>query len=260
MQLYTISRRARSSSKFIAAILILLLNLTPVSPVFAAFGHRTPTTQEPNVFTDTALPKIDGATGAFTQSIPLDIPPGRNGLQPDVTLDYNSQRTQDSIVGYGWQLSIPYIQRLNKTGSQDLYGNTPYFTSSHRWRAGERLDHGDHLSGNHHAQRSSTRSPRPATRSRRHLRQLLVHTRCPPAARTSSSLVLSCTNGSSTRTGATLNGQSLTIRPHQRHLSIEALLLRRLPRQPDARHLHDELHRARTRRLHASSRCKTRRS
>ena len=43
--------------------------------------------------------------------LPLDIPPGRNGLQPDVTLDYNSQRTQDSIVGYGWQLSIPYIQR-----------------------------------------------------------------------------------------------------------------------------------------------------
>jgi RHS repeat-associated protein len=34
------------------------------------------------------------------------------------------------MVGYGWQLSIPYIQRLNKTGSQNLYGSTPYFTSS----------------------------------------------------------------------------------------------------------------------------------
>jgi hypothetical protein len=61
--------------------------------------------------------KVDGSTGAFTQQIPLDIPPGRNGLQPDVTLDYNSQRTKDSIVGYGWNLSIPYIERLNKTGS-----------------------------------------------------------------------------------------------------------------------------------------------
>src|SRR5262249_22718480 len=34
------------------------------------------------------------------------------------------------IVGYGWSLSIPYIERLNKIGTQDLYGNTPYFTSS----------------------------------------------------------------------------------------------------------------------------------
>ena len=52
-------------------------------------------------------------------------------MQPTLTLDYNSQRTQDSIVGYGWQLSIPYIQRLNKTGSQNLYStSSPYFSSS----------------------------------------------------------------------------------------------------------------------------------
>ena len=80
-----------------------------------------PSLKNPDIFSDTAQPKINGSTGAFTQSIPLDIPPGRNGLQPDITLDYNSQRTQDSIVGYGWQLSIPSIQRLNKTGSQNLY-------------------------------------------------------------------------------------------------------------------------------------------
>ena len=129
MQLYTISRRSEPSSKFIATLLILLLNLAPLSPVFADLPPQ-PSVKNPDVFTDNAQPKINGATGAFTQSIPLDIPPGRNALQPDVTLDYNSQRTQDSIVGYGWQLSIPYIQRLNKTGSQDLYGNTPYFSSS----------------------------------------------------------------------------------------------------------------------------------
>jgi hypothetical protein len=33
-------------------------------------------------------------------------------------------------VGYGWSLSIPFIQRINKIGSQDLYGSTPYFSSS----------------------------------------------------------------------------------------------------------------------------------
>jgi len=61
-------------------------------------------------------PKTDGATGALTQTIRLDIPPGRNGVQPDLALKYNSQNAQDGIVGYGWTISIPYIQRLNKTG------------------------------------------------------------------------------------------------------------------------------------------------
>jgi len=75
------------------------------------------------------VPKADGATGALTESIKIDVPPGRNGMQPDVSLKYNSQSGEDSIVGYGWTVSIPYIQRLNKTGSQDLYYN-PYFTSS----------------------------------------------------------------------------------------------------------------------------------
>jgi hypothetical protein len=128
MQLFSTSRRTRVYSKIISAILVLLLNFAPVSPVFAL--PPQPSLKNPDIFSDTAQPKIDGSTGAFTQSIPLDIPPGRNGLQPDITLDYNSQRTQDSVVGYGWQLSIPSIQRLNKTGSQNLYGNTPYFTSS----------------------------------------------------------------------------------------------------------------------------------
>src|SRR5262249_48834059 len=31
---------------------------------------------------------------------------------------------------YGWSLSVPYIERLNKTGSQDLYGSNVVFTSS----------------------------------------------------------------------------------------------------------------------------------
>jgi len=32
-------------------------------------------------------------------------------------------------MGYGWTITIPYIQRLNKTGSQNLY-NQLYFNSS----------------------------------------------------------------------------------------------------------------------------------
>src|SRR5208282_1413862 len=95
-------------------------------------GSNPPTVTSPNVFTyGSVSPQVNGKTGALTEVIPLDIPPGRNGLQPNLSLDYNSQNTdQDGIVGYGWTVSIPYIVRLNKTGSQNMYSNTQYFSSS----------------------------------------------------------------------------------------------------------------------------------
>src|SRR5262245_33173576 len=115
----------------IAAAVGATLLLGQAQPVFAAFGDGSPTVPNISVFTDpTQWTKVQGSTGAFTQKISVDIPPGRNGLQPDVSLDYNSQRTSDGIVGYGWSLSVPYIERINKTGSQNLFHDTPYFSSS----------------------------------------------------------------------------------------------------------------------------------
>jgi hypothetical protein len=100
------------------------------SMLSGSFGDGSPTLANPNVFTsESTAPKADGQTGALVQTVPLDIPPGRNGLQPSLALKYNSQNTDDSIVGYGWSLTIPYIQRLNKIGSQALY-NYPAFSSS----------------------------------------------------------------------------------------------------------------------------------
>lgn len=90
----------------------------------------TPSAALPSLFTyQTIAPKADKSTGALTQSIPLDVPPGRNGLTPSVALQYNNQTAVDSIVGYGWTLSIPYIERLNKTGTDKLYVDS-YFNTS----------------------------------------------------------------------------------------------------------------------------------
>ena len=73
------------------SLIIVATTLAPVQPAFAAFGGGSPTVPNASVFSaQTEDPKIDGSTGAFTQRVPLDIPPGRNGLQPDVSLDYNS--------------------------------------------------------------------------------------------------------------------------------------------------------------------------
>ncbi len=103
---------------------------TPPIALMSFGSDGTPTAPAPNILSaQTSLPRVDNFSGALTQRIKLDIPPGRNGLQPDLALEYNSQNTEDGIVGYGWRVSIPYIQRLNKTGSQAIY-NIPTFTSS----------------------------------------------------------------------------------------------------------------------------------
>ena len=54
-------------------------------------------------------------------------------MQPDLDLVYNSQNSQQgSIFGEGWSISIPYIERLNKSGVDQLYSTSTlnYFTSS----------------------------------------------------------------------------------------------------------------------------------
>ncbi|MEK7672304.1 MAG: RHS repeat-associated core domain-containing protein [Patescibacteria group bacterium] len=74
--------------------------------------------------------KADNVSGALTLEYPLVVPPGRDGLQPDLRLSYNSQNTRDDgIFGYGWSLNIPYIERVNKDGVNKMYFKN-YFSSS----------------------------------------------------------------------------------------------------------------------------------
>ncbi len=64
---------------------------------------------------------------------PIAVPPGRSNLQPDVDLVYNSQNSQlGGIFGEGWSINIPYIERLNKSGVDNLYSTSTlnYFMSS----------------------------------------------------------------------------------------------------------------------------------
>lgn len=108
------------------ALIFVLL----VSPLRAFAVDPPPTLPNAQLFTSqSSSPKVDQSTGALVHRVPLDIPPGRNGLTPDVALVYNSQDLNDGIAGYGWSLSIPYIERLNKTGTDRLFTDN-YFTSS----------------------------------------------------------------------------------------------------------------------------------
>src|SRR5207302_1394150 len=44
------------------------------------------------------------AGGAATYSVPLELPPGRRGMQPGLSLVYNS-RDKDGDLGVGWSLA-----------------------------------------------------------------------------------------------------------------------------------------------------------
>ncbi len=77
----------------------------------------------------------DESSGALITSYPITIPPGRNGFQPDLKLEYNSQNSSqiDSVFGAGWSLNIPYIEKVNKSGVNNLYPSnttTPVYLNS----------------------------------------------------------------------------------------------------------------------------------
>ena len=74
---------------------------------------------------------VDQSSGALTYSYPIELPEGRNGLTPKLSLNYNSRSITrpDSFTGLGWEVSIPYIQREPIKGTNNLY-TTAYFSSS----------------------------------------------------------------------------------------------------------------------------------
>ena len=82
------------------------------------------------IYSSRRADEVDKVTGAFTFEIPIITPPGRNGIEPKLALQYYSQpQTETSIVGYGWNISIPYIERINRTGTDVMFDVT-YFSSS----------------------------------------------------------------------------------------------------------------------------------
>lgn len=63
--------------------------------------------------------------GAFLYSIPFELPRGVNGLTPDTSLVYNSQNTEGvSPYGYGWELDVPFIKRVNEEGLDYMYAGS----------------------------------------------------------------------------------------------------------------------------------------
>ncbi len=75
--------------------------------------------------------ETDSVTGGFIYTYPVTVPPGRNGLQPDLKLIYNNQQEENNAnaFGYGWSVNIPYIERINRKGVETLFTQS-FFNSS----------------------------------------------------------------------------------------------------------------------------------
>ncbi len=67
--------------------------------------------------------------GSATYKVAIDMPQGRNGMTPELTLKYNSI-FRDSWVGFGWQLEFGSIERNRKFGVDHGADDFVYRTSN----------------------------------------------------------------------------------------------------------------------------------
>lgn len=80
---------------------------------------------------------IDG--GAFTYRLPLHVPPGRNGVQPNLSLNYSSQSGKSS-AGHGWSFSGgEVIARCSTNFSIDGYQKNVTYNNDKLCLNGSRL-------------------------------------------------------------------------------------------------------------------------
>src|SRR5262249_12611038 len=83
-------------------------------------GGLVPTETERNVAAGTTQGNFRVTSdGAGSYSIPLWVSPGRAGIQPELTLEYNS-RSGNGPLGVGWALQgLSQITRCRRTFPQD---------------------------------------------------------------------------------------------------------------------------------------------
>ena len=99
-----------SSSRLIAAVAVLSSLAVLSAPLLAK-----ETGEDRPVQSLGGAVHADPFTGVATTSIPIEVPPGRNGMQPSLALTYNSA-AGNGWLGMGWDLEQEGIYRQSKWG------------------------------------------------------------------------------------------------------------------------------------------------
>jgi hypothetical protein len=110
-------RRRKPRAQRILAPLSIVAALGLIAPSFGApgdvlsmdvpvLGGDTPAARE----IETGATSVSTQTGAFQYSYPIEVPPGRLGIEPSLALAYSSQGAIHGGVAAGWSLDIPEIR------------------------------------------------------------------------------------------------------------------------------------------------------
>ncbi|HEX6882464.1 MAG TPA: toxin TcdB middle/N-terminal domain-containing protein [Planctomycetota bacterium] len=91
----------------------MTLLVVPVRSQDALFN--TSSTSSPGETTRRVNFGTDLFTGRFVYSIPIEVPPARQGMAPALSLSYDSSRS-NGVVGVGWAFDQPMIQRDTREG------------------------------------------------------------------------------------------------------------------------------------------------
>jgi RHS repeat-associated protein len=104
-------RRARRAARILPAIVVAAAALLAPSIHAEVSG---PSGREGVPFQGGA-PTVNPALGIATVALPIEVPPGRHGLQPAIALGYSSGAGTGN-AGFGFQLDIGSIQRSTRDG------------------------------------------------------------------------------------------------------------------------------------------------
>ncbi len=87
--------------------------------------------------------EADPQSGSANMTIPIEVPPGRLGIQPNIQIQYNSN-LPNGIAGVGWNFELGSIQRSTKKGVPQ-YNTSDMFIVRHAGSVQELVSTGGNL-------------------------------------------------------------------------------------------------------------------
>jgi hypothetical protein len=94
---------------------------TPANPDTGAFTGASPSFDEPSAYAKNYNLGDWGVSeqrGAATYTFPIVVPPGRNGMAPDLALRYSSESALRGGLAVGWRFDVPSISLDRSRGHE----------------------------------------------------------------------------------------------------------------------------------------------